>query len=53
VYYLFIIAGAAAAIHAFTYGRWLRRQGNVAGSIFCFVVAAAAAVLPAAQMMLK
>lgn len=52
-YSLFIVAGIAAGIHGYTYGRWLRQQGNVAGAIFCFAVAAAAVVLPIAYMVLK
>jgi len=43
---LFVAAGIAAGIHAYTYGRWLKSQGNIPGAVLAFLFAAAAVFLP-------
>lgn len=50
---VYVVAGAAAGIHAYTYGRWLKQQGNIPGAIFSFSVAAAAATMPVLHLILK
>lgn len=50
---LFIVAGAAAGFHAYTYGRWLKQQGNMSGALCVFFLGAAAAGLPVAHFWLK
>lgn len=44
---LFIVAGIVSGIHVYTYGSWLKQQGNISGSILAYVLAAMAAILPA------
>jgi hypothetical protein len=53
VHVLFIITGIAAGFHAYTYGRWLKQQGNLPGALCAFFFAAAAVVLPVAHLWLK
>lgn len=43
---LFIIAGIVSGIHVYSYGRWLKSEGNLAGFILTFLLAAASAILP-------
>jgi len=50
---LFITAGVAAGFHAYTYGRWLKQQGNLPGALCAFFFGAAAAGLPIAHFWLK
>ena len=50
---LFVIAGLAAGIHVYTYGRWLKNQGNIPGFILAFLLAAAAAGLPVVHVLQK
>ncbi|EGO64363.1 hypothetical protein [Acetonema longum] len=45
-YFIFIAAGIVSGFHVYTYGRWLKQQGNTAGAIMTFVLAAAAMILP-------
>jgi hypothetical protein len=39
---LFFVAGILAGIHVFTYGRWLKREGNAAGAWLAYLLAAGA-----------
>ncbi|BBB90340.1 MAG TPA: hypothetical protein PKA28_12815 [Methylomusa anaerophila] len=48
---IFLVAGIVAGIHVYTYGRWLKQQGNIPGAILAFIFAALAAVLPAWDML--
>jgi drug/metabolite transporter superfamily protein YnfA len=51
--YLFLAAALFAAIHAFSYAVWLRRNGNIRGAIYVFVLIVIAVVLPVYQIMLE
>lgn len=48
---VFAIAGLVSSIHVYSYGRWLKQQGNIAGSLLAFLFAVAAVILPVYRMM--
>ncbi|MBP2653231.1 MAG: hypothetical protein H6Q73_800 [Firmicutes bacterium] len=50
---LFTIIGIVSGIHLYTYGRWLKQQGNIAGFILAILVAAAAVILPGFRFIMK
>ncbi len=47
---IFLAGGIISGIHVYTYGCWLRKQGQIAGFILTVIVAAAAVALPAWHM---
>jgi len=48
--YFYIIAAILAAAHAFTFGRWLIKNGNKPGAFFVYVVVVTCLVLPLFQI---
>lgn len=50
---LFLVAGIAAGIHVYTYGNWLKQQGNISGAFLAFAFAVLAVILPAFHMATK
>ena len=46
IYLLFAIFGLAAAVNLFTYGVWLKKQGNAPGYLLALFLAAATIALP-------
>jgi hypothetical protein len=46
VHSLFTIAGILSAIHLYSYGQWLKTQGNRSACILAFLTAATAIGLP-------
>ncbi|MDR3592226.1 MAG: hypothetical protein P4N41_21415 [Negativicutes bacterium] len=53
IHILFIVAGAAAGFHAYTYSRWLKQQSNLPGAIAVLVLAAASIALPVYHVLLQ
>jgi hypothetical protein len=47
-----ILISAAAATHAFIYGRWLFKNGNKAGAFLSYLTAAACVALPVYRYMI-
>jgi hypothetical protein len=43
---IFILAGLVSAIHVYSYGRWLKQQGNTPGALVAYLFAAVAVALP-------
>ncbi|MBP2645063.1 MAG: hypothetical protein H6Q75_503 [Firmicutes bacterium] len=43
---IFAVAGIVSGFHVYTYGRWLKQQGNIPAAYFSFLLATATAVLP-------
>lgn len=41
-----ILFSAAAATHAFIYGRWLFKKGNKAGAFVAYLIAVTSVTLP-------
>ena len=41
-----ILLSAAAATHAFLYGRWLFKKGNKSGAFLTYLIAATCVALP-------
>lgn len=50
---IFIAAGIVAGFHAYTFGRWLKQEGNIPGGLLAFFLAAFAAALPVVHMIIK
>jgi hypothetical protein len=50
---LFTIVGIVSGIHIYTYGRWLKQQGNIAGFILALLVAATVVILPGFRLIIK
>lgn len=50
---LLLLAGLVSGLHVYTYGRWLRQQGNSPGAILAYALAAASAGLPAWRLLFK
>jgi len=50
---IFIAVGIAAGFHAYSFGRWLKQEGNIPGSLLAFFLAASAAALPVVHVMIK
>jgi len=50
--FLFLFAGIAAAVHVYSYGIWLNRQGNTAGCILSLTLAAAAIIIPGYRLLM-
>jgi len=46
VNYFYLVAAAAAAAHAFLFGRWLITNGNKPGAYFVYIAAATCLALP-------
>ena len=44
--YAYLFAAILAGVHAYTYGRWLKREGNKLGAFAVFLLTAAAVALP-------
>lgn len=49
--YVYLVAAIAGSIHVFTYGLWVRRQGNKAGAVFLFCLALVCVALPVYRLM--
>jgi hypothetical protein len=50
--YIFLIAAGAAAIHAITYGYWLKQNGNKVGAAGVFIITVLALAIPVYRMMI-
>lgn len=50
---LFVIAGIAAAINVYTYGKWLKAKGNTAGSLLAYALAITTVALPVFNLFRK
>lgn len=46
IYITFLLAGFIASIHIFSYGLWLKREGNLPGFVLTLLTAALATGLP-------
>jgi len=44
--YFYMIAAALVATHAFTFGRWLIKNGNKSGAFFVYAVVVTCLALP-------
>lgn len=50
---LLLLAGLISGLHVYTYGRWLKQQGNTPGAILAYLLAAASTGLPAWRLLGK
>ena len=50
IYLLFVIFGLAAALNVYTYGVWLKKQGNAPGFLLTLFLATATFALPIYQL---
>jgi hypothetical protein len=46
IYIAFLIVGFCASIHVFSFGLWLKRQGNLSGFLLTLLMALVATGLP-------
>jgi hypothetical protein len=44
--YVFIIAAVGAAAHAYMFGRWLFKNGNMPGALVVYLIAVTCIALP-------
>lgn len=44
--YMYLIVAILAGVHAYTYGRWLKGQGNKLGAFAVYLLTAATVALP-------
>lgn len=44
--YFYLIAALVAGVHAYTYGQWLKTQGNRAGAVAVFLLVVLSVALP-------
>lgn len=50
--YFYMIVAVLAAAHAYTFGRWLIKNGNMSGGLFVYVVAMICLSLPILRIMM-
>lgn len=50
--YVYLFVAVLAAVHAFTYGRWLKRQGNKLGAWAVFLLASVCVALPVYRLVM-
>ena len=50
--YLFLLVAAFAGLHALTYARWLKNNGNKTGAVGVFILVLIALALPVSRLLL-
>jgi hypothetical protein len=51
--FMYVIAGIVSGFHAYTYGRWLKNEGNIPGSLLAYFLGVSAAALPIVRIIYR